>query len=35
MAVGDLVDTDQLRAQVREKYREVAADPHRTFHFHT
>jgi SAM-dependent methyltransferase len=35
MAVGDLVDTEQLRAQVREKYREVAADPHRTFHFHT
>jgi len=35
MAVDELVDTEQLRAQVREKYREVAADPHRTFHFHT
>src|SRR5262245_55859187 len=35
MAVEELVDTEQLRAQVREKYREVAADPHRTFHFHT
>jgi len=35
MAVDELVDTEQLRAQVREKYREVATDPHRTFHFHT
>jgi SAM-dependent methyltransferase len=35
MAVNELVDTEQLRAQVREKYREVATDPHRTFHFHT
>src|SRR5881409_4356231 len=33
---GDLlVDPDALREQVREKYREVAVDPHRTFHFHT
>ena len=29
------VDVDQLREQVREKYREVADDPHRAFHFHT
>ncbi len=33
---GDLlVDPDQLRDQVRAKYREVATDPHRSFHFHT
>jgi arsenite methyltransferase len=30
-----LVDPVALREQVRDKYREVAADPHRTFHFHT
>ena len=30
-----LVDPDALREQVREKYREVAVDPHRSFHFHT
>jgi len=30
-----LVDPDTLREQVRDKYREVAVDPHRTFHFHT
>jgi arsenite methyltransferase len=30
-----LVDSDALREQVREKYREVATDPHRGFHFHT
>ena len=29
------VDPETLRAQVREKYRDVAADPHRSFHFHT
>jgi SAM-dependent methyltransferase len=29
------VDPDALREQVRDKYREVAVDPHRTFHFHT
>jgi len=29
------VDVDALRDQVREKYREVADDPHRSFHFHT
>ncbi len=30
-----LVDAEALREQVRDKYREVAVDPHRTFHFHT
>jgi SAM-dependent methyltransferase len=30
-----LVDPQTLRAQVREKYREVAVDPRRRFHFHT
>jgi arsenite methyltransferase len=30
-----LVDPEQLREQVRDKYRDVAIDPHRTFHFHT
>jgi SAM-dependent methyltransferase len=35
MANDLLVDPETLREQVREKYREVAADPHRTFHFHT
>jgi arsenite methyltransferase len=30
-----LVDQDTLREQVRDKYREVAVDPTRTFHFHT
>ena len=29
------VDPADLREQVRVKYREVAADPHRQFHFHT
>ena len=29
------VDVDALRAEVREKYREVADDPDRSFHFHT
>jgi arsenite methyltransferase len=35
MAEDLLVDPDALREQVREKYREVATDPDRTFHFHT
>ena len=35
MADDLLVDPDALREQVRDKYREVAVDPHRTFHFHT
>ena len=30
-----LVDPDTLREQVRDKYREVAVDPHRSFHFDT
>jgi arsenite methyltransferase len=30
-----LVDPDLLREQVREKYREVALEPDRTYHFHT
>jgi arsenite methyltransferase len=30
-----LVDPEQLRQQVRDKYRDVATDPHATFHFHT
>ncbi len=30
-----LVDPEVLREQVRDKYREVAVDPHRTYHFHT
>ena len=30
-----LVDPEALREQVRDKYREVAVEPHRTFHFHT
>ncbi|HET9441750.1 MAG TPA: methyltransferase domain-containing protein [Acidimicrobiales bacterium] len=30
-----LVDAETLRDQVRHKYREVALEPHRTFHFHT
>jgi arsenite methyltransferase len=29
------VDPDALREQVRGKYREVAADPGASFHFHT
>jgi SAM-dependent methyltransferase len=35
MAEDLLVDPEALREQVREKYREVAGDPHRAFHFHT
>ena len=34
MADELLVDPDALREQVRDKYREVATDPHRSFHFH-
>ncbi|MEW6474726.1 MAG: methyltransferase domain-containing protein [Actinomycetota bacterium] len=30
-----LVDPDTLRQQVREKYRDVALDPHAEHHFHT
>ena len=32
---GSLVDAELLRAEVRQKYKEVAVDPHGTFHFHT
>jgi len=35
MAEPLLVDAVTLREQVRDKYREVAVDPQRTFHFHT
>lgn len=35
MADELVVDPEVLREQVREKYREVAVDPRRTFHFHT
>jgi arsenite methyltransferase len=35
MAEDLLVDPDQLREQVRGKYREVAVDPGGGFHFHT
>lgn len=35
MAENLLVDTEVLREQVRDKYREVAVEPDRTFHFHT
>jgi SAM-dependent methyltransferase len=30
-----LVDATALREQVRDKYREVALDPNRSYHFHT
>ena len=30
-----MVDAEQLREQVKEKYREVATDPGGVFHFHT
>ncbi len=35
MAEQVLVDVEELRAQVREKYRQVAEAPHARFHFHT
>src|SRR5437879_2922960 len=35
MAEDLLVEPEALREQVHDKYREVAVDPHRTFHFHT
>ncbi len=35
MAEGLVVDPGTLRDQVRDKYREVAVDPHRSYHFHT
>lgn len=33
--IGDLVDVDELREEVRKKYREVADTPSAEFHFHT
>jgi arsenite methyltransferase len=30
-----VIDAGALREQVKDKYREVADDPHRSFHFHT
>ena len=30
-----VVDPDALRQEVKNKYREVAVDPHGTYHFHT
>jgi arsenite methyltransferase len=35
MSGNAAVDADALRAEVRSKYREVAIDPHSTYHFHT
>jgi arsenite methyltransferase len=35
MAEDLVVEPEALREQVRDKYREVAVDPHRRFHFHT
>ena len=34
-ADDEIVDADVLREQVKEKYREVALDPHGEHHFHT
>jgi len=30
-----MVDAEMLRSEVRQKYKEVAVDPHGDFHFHT
>ena len=35
MPVEVAVDAEALREEVRKKYREVAANPHGSFHFHT
>jgi arsenite methyltransferase len=35
MSGNAAVDADALRAEVRSKYREVAIDPHGSYHFHT
>ena len=35
MAYEIMVDTETLREQVKEKYREVAVNPYGSFHFHT
>lgn len=33
--IETVVDADALRDEVRKKYRDVAADPHGDYHFHT
>lgn len=35
MSTDVAVDAEALREEVKSKYREVAANPHGTFHFHT
>lgn len=35
MSKPHVVDADALREDVKQKYREVAVDPHGTYHFHT
>jgi SAM-dependent methyltransferase len=35
MTENALVDAEELRAQVRDKYRDVALEPNATHHFHT
>ena len=35
MSDDTVVDVETLRSQVRDKYRDVALDPHGTHHFHT
>lgn len=35
MSKPPVVDADALREDVKQKYREVAVDPHGTYHFHT
>ena len=35
MTVETMVDPAALREQVKDKYREVAAEPDKEFHFHT
>jgi arsenite methyltransferase len=35
LEVDVAVDADALREEVKSKYREVATDPHGTYHFHT
>ena len=35
MSTETLVDVETLRTQVRDKYRDVAEDPHGAHHFHT
>ena len=35
MSQDVIVDAEALRAEVRDKYREVATHPHAEFHFHT